>query len=91
MELLNIARENAAKILGVEVVKLPASVKCIEEQMKKALTSDTEKRVRADPVPVKRPSQVSVTRKRILPHQVGSVGSLQFLSLFYNVKRAFAF
>ncbi|KAF5896602.1 interferon-induced, double-stranded RNA-activated protein kinase, partial [Clarias magur] len=55
LELLNIARVNAAKILGVEVVNLPASVRCIEEQAKKALKS--EKRVRADPAPVKKPRQ----------------------------------
>ncbi|KAB5582101.1 hypothetical protein PHYPO_G00183310 [Pangasianodon hypophthalmus] len=57
MDLLNIARENAAKILGVDVVKLPASVKCIEEQVKQTLESDAEKRVRADPVPLKKPPQ----------------------------------
>ncbi|KAK2853064.1 hypothetical protein Q7C36_008265 [Tachysurus vachellii] len=57
MELLNIARENAAKILGVEAVKLPASVRCFEEQMKKTIAPDTEKRVRADPVAVNKPSQ----------------------------------
>lgn len=51
MDLLNIARENASKILGVEVVTLPASVRCIEEQVEKTLGSDTEKRVRAAPVP----------------------------------------
>lgn len=66
MELLNIARENAAKILGVEVVNLPASVRYIEEQAKKALKSDTEKRVRADQVPVKRPRQVSVINTIII-------------------------
>lgn len=66
MELLNIARENAAKILGVEVVNLPASVRYIEEQAKKALKSDTEKRVRADQVPVKRPRQVSVINTKII-------------------------
>ncbi|GAA6096008.1 arginine/serine-rich protein 1 [Tachysurus ichikawai] len=57
MELLNIARENAAKILGVEAVKLPASVRCFEEQMEKTIAPDTEKRVRVDPVPVNKPSQ----------------------------------
>ncbi|XP_060727756.1 arginine/serine-rich protein 1-like [Tachysurus vachellii] len=57
MELLNIARENAAKILGVEAVKLPASVRCFEEQMKQTIAPDTEKRVRADPVAVNKPSQ----------------------------------
>lgn len=61
MELLNIARENAAKILGVEAVKLPASVRCFEEQMEKTIAPDTEKRVRVDPVPVNKPSQVSYT------------------------------
>lgn len=57
LDLLNIARENAAKILGVEAVKLPASVRCIEEQVKKA-ESDPEKRVRADPAPGNKPPQV---------------------------------
>lgn len=66
MNLLNIARENAAKVLGVEAVKLPASVKCSAEQVKKLLEADTEKRVRADPAPLKKPPQVSVIHTNVL-------------------------
>lgn len=66
MDLLNIDRDNAAKILGVEMVKLPSSVRCIEETVKKTLESDTEKRVRADPAP----PQVSVICANILIHNV---------------------
>lgn len=60
MELLNIARENAAKILGAEVVKLPASVGCLEEQLKETLRSGTGERAGADPVPLRNQPQVSV-------------------------------
>ncbi|XP_060781273.1 arginine/serine-rich protein 1 [Neoarius graeffei] len=57
MALLDVARENAAKILGVEVVKLPASLRCVEEQVEKTLKSNPEERVRADPVLLKKPPQ----------------------------------
>lgn len=50
IELLNIAKENAAKILGVDAVKLPASVKSIGDQIEKPLEGDIERRVRADPL-----------------------------------------
>ncbi|TST98557.1 Interferon-induced, double-stranded RNA-activated protein kinase [Bagarius yarrelli] len=50
MELLNIAKKNAAKILGIDAVKLPSSVKCIEDQVKKPLEGDKERRVSANPL-----------------------------------------
>ncbi|KAF7710872.1 arginine/serine-rich protein 1 isoform X1 [Silurus meridionalis] len=56
-ELLNIARENAAKILGVDVVKLPTSVSYHEEHVTEVLEFDSDRRVRPDPVPLKKRSQ----------------------------------
>lgn len=64
-----IARENAVKILGVEAVKLPASVRCIEEQVKKA-ESDPEKRARADPAPRNKPPQVRLIHANILMFEI---------------------
>ncbi|KAF4089928.1 hypothetical protein AMELA_G00043950 [Ameiurus melas] len=68
MDLLNIARENAAKILGVEVVTLPASVRFVKEQVEKTRRgSDTEKRVRADPVPPQGEGRADVEISRTSP------------------------
>lgn len=90
MALLDVARENAAKILGVEVVKLPASLRCVEEQVEKTLKSNPEERVRADPVLLKKPPQVSVMQADILVYHLASVTHciVCYVSI-YNGKRAF--
>ncbi|XP_059372995.1 arginine/serine-rich protein 1-like isoform X1 [Carassius carassius] len=43
--LLNVAKANAARILGVQNLELPASLKELEEEDKKRSTSDKEERV----------------------------------------------
>lgn len=63
MDLLNVAKENAVKILGVQNLELPASVKSLELQTKKPeekqnVERNVEERVSADHVPLKKPAQV---------------------------------
>ncbi|KAF4106099.1 hypothetical protein G5714_013761 [Onychostoma macrolepis] len=56
--LLNVAKANATRILGVQNLELPASLKELEEE--KRSSSDKEERVSADRVPQKTPAQVNV-------------------------------
>ncbi|XP_052428052.1 arginine/serine-rich protein 1 [Carassius gibelio] len=57
--LLNVAKENAARILGVQNLELPASLKELEEKEKRS-SSDKEERVSASQAPQKTPAQVNV-------------------------------
>ncbi|XP_051503934.1 arginine/serine-rich protein 1 [Myxocyprinus asiaticus] len=58
--LLNIAKANATRILGVQNIELPASLKELDEEEKRRSSSVKEERVRTDPVPQKTPAQVNV-------------------------------
>uniref|UniRef100_A0A8C1IJP6 Arginine/serine-rich protein 1 n=2 Tax=Cyprinus carpio TaxID=7962 RepID=A0A8C1IJP6_CYPCA len=58
--LLNVAKENAARILGVQNLELPASLKEMEEEEKMRSSSDREERVSAGPAPQKTSAQVNV-------------------------------
>ncbi|XP_016330112.1 arginine/serine-rich protein 1-like isoform X3 [Sinocyclocheilus anshuiensis] len=61
--LLNVAKANAARILGVQNLELPASLKELEEEEeeeKRRSSSDKEERVSADWAPQKIPAQVNV-------------------------------
>lgn len=55
------AKANAAKILGVQNLELPASLKEQEEEEKRRSSSDKEERVSAERGPQKTPAQVSLT------------------------------
>ncbi|XP_052006810.1 arginine/serine-rich protein 1 [Xyrauchen texanus] len=57
--LLNIAKSNATKILGVQNLELPASLKELDEEEKRRSSSVKEEMVRTDPVPQKTPAQVN--------------------------------
>ncbi|KAK9964643.1 hypothetical protein ABG768_005799 [Culter alburnus] len=57
--LLNVAKANASRILGVQNLELPASLKELEEDEKRRSSSDKEERVRADLAPQKTPAQVN--------------------------------
>lgn len=61
--LLNVAKANAARILGVQNLELPASLKELEEDERRKSSSDKEERVRADLSPQKTLAQVSLTHK----------------------------
>lgn len=63
--LLNVAKANASRILGVQNLELPASLKELEEDEKRRSSSDKEERVRADLAPQKAPAQVSLAHKRM--------------------------
>uniref|UniRef100_A0A9J7Y627 Arginine/serine-rich protein 1 n=1 Tax=Cyprinus carpio carpio TaxID=630221 RepID=A0A9J7Y627_CYPCA len=58
--LLNVAKANAARILGVQNLELPASLKEQEEEEKRRSSSDKEERVSAERGPQKTPAQVNV-------------------------------
>ncbi|XP_016389047.1 arginine/serine-rich protein 1-like, partial [Sinocyclocheilus rhinocerous] len=58
--LLNVAKANASRILGVQNLELPASLKELEEEEKRRSSSDKEERVSADRAPQKTPAQVNV-------------------------------
>lgn len=57
------AKANATRILGVQNLELPASLKELEEEEeeKRRSSSDKEERVSADRAPQKTPAQVSLT------------------------------
>lgn len=57
------AKANAARILGVQNLELPESLKEMEQQeeRKRRSSSDEEERVRVDLAPQKTPAQVSLT------------------------------
>ncbi|XP_073689772.1 arginine/serine-rich protein 1 isoform X1 [Garra rufa] len=57
--LLNVAKANAARILGVQNLELPASLKELEEEEKRRSSSDKEERVSADRAPQKTQAQVN--------------------------------
>ena len=62
-ELLRAAAANAVKILGVEKVELPESVKpVLEECDSRSSTPEPEERVRPEPVHERTQSQVGVNR-----------------------------
>ncbi|KAI4903437.1 hypothetical protein NFI96_014483, partial [Prochilodus magdalenae] len=58
-DLLNIAKENAQKLLGVQNLELPASVRPMEQQTKEQEKKEcnSEERVTADTMPLKKPAQ----------------------------------
>ncbi|XP_062851502.1 arginine/serine-rich protein 1 [Trichomycterus rosablanca] len=56
LELLNIAKVNAAKLLGVEKVELPSSLRSTEQEERKP-KSDTDGSTKVEPVPPKKPTQ----------------------------------
>lgn len=58
--LLDVAKANASRILGVQNLELPASLKELEGDDKRRSSSDKEERVRADLAPQKTPAQVSL-------------------------------
>lgn len=60
--LLNVAKANATRILGVQNLELPSSLKELEEEEKRRSSSDKEERVSADRAPQKTPAQVSLTQ-----------------------------
>lgn len=59
------AKANATRILGVQNLELPASLKELEEgeeeEKRRRSSSDKEERVSADLAPQKTPAQVSLT------------------------------
>lgn len=56
------AKANATRILGVQNLELPASLKELEEEEeKRRSSSDKEERVSADRAPQKTPAPVSLT------------------------------
>lgn len=61
--LLNVAKANATRILGVQNLELPAS---LEEEEKRRSSSDKEERVSADRAPQKTPAQVSLTHRCVI-------------------------
>uniref|UniRef100_A0A3B4CGM7 Arginine/serine-rich protein 1 n=1 Tax=Pygocentrus nattereri TaxID=42514 RepID=A0A3B4CGM7_PYGNA len=70
MDLLNIAKENATKILGVQNLELPSSVMTMEQQTKqqeKKPEPNTEEWVRADPVSLKKPAEVGTAEDDSVP------------------------
>jgi len=55
---LDVAKANATRILGVQNLELPASLK---EEEKRRSSSDKEERLRTDLAPLKSLAQVSLT------------------------------
>lgn len=71
--LLNVAKANAARILGVQNLELPASLKELEEEEKRRSSSDNAERVSADQASQKTPAQVSLSHTHtdmLLTHPV---------------------